>query len=287
MRPVARLLLVLALIGLAPRPLPAQTNSSFVLPAGCTVPFGAIAGSPAIDSSCGIEGDPAGSESPAPNMAAQNRAKNNLCATGDPALVTMVSFDKLERAAEATGITFGARDCVPADRAPLADLYATSEGDRIGEGSLVVFVGYLVGQPHAAGKESVNCALSDREADNDFHLTLAISRKPSPCKTIVAEMTPHRRPAPWTLAALRAVKAPVRVTGQLFFDASHQPCGGKSLLKACPQHRASVGSARNPPRRSIWEIHPVYRLEVCSRTTLAKCRYDDDGVWTPLGGSGG
>src|SRR5947209_11972760 len=139
-----RVVLAAALVALLPGSLVAQKGSPFVLPDGCTLPFAGIAGSPPIDSSCGIEGDPSGSESPPANMAAQNRAKNNLCATGDPALVTALSFDKLEKAAEATGITFGARDCVPADRSALADLHETSEGDLIGEGSIVVFVAFLL-----------------------------------------------------------------------------------------------------------------------------------------------
>ena len=45
----------------------------------------------------------------------------------------------------------------------------------------------------------------------------------------------------------------LRLTGPLFYDASHRPCvfsGGK------------VAERHAPERRSIWEIHPIYRIEV-------------------------
>ena len=45
----------------------------------------------------------------------------------------------------------------------------------------------------------------------------------------------------------------LRLTGQLFYDASHKPCvfsGGKIVER------------HSPERRSIWEIHPIYRIEV-------------------------
>jgi hypothetical protein len=59
----------------------------------------------------------------------------------------------------------------------------------------------------------------------------------------------------------------VRVTGQLFFDGSHSPCaGGKG----------------SPKRASLWEIHPVYALDVCSGKTIADCPVDDETKWQPL-----
>jgi hypothetical protein len=36
---------------------------------------------------------------------------------------------------------------------------------------------------------------------------------------------------------------------------------------------------RDPLRRSDWEIHPVYSIDVCSHTTLAGCRADNENVW--------
>jgi hypothetical protein len=59
-------------------------------------------------------------------------------------------------------------------------------------------------------------------------------------------------------------KALARITGQLYFDSSHVPC-------ANGQHVRS-----NPKRNSLWEIHPVYKFEVCT----ADC--DGKGQWLPL-----
>jgi len=42
-------------------------------------------------------------------------------------------------------------------------------------------------------------------------------------------------------------------SGQLYFDSSHFPCKG------------GVGKgAGNPKRKSLWEIHPIYKFEVCT-----------------------
>jgi hypothetical protein len=55
----------------------------------------------------------------------------------------------------------------------------------------------------------------------------------------------------------------------LFFDASHNLCAIGQ-----PTHG-------NPPRRSHWEIHPVYAIDVCKFTTIANCKVDAN-AWTPL-----
>jgi hypothetical protein len=31
-----------------------------------------------------------------------------------------------------------------------------------------------------------------------------------------------------------------------------------------------------------WEIHPVYSIDVCSKTTLAACGVNDESKWTPF-----
>ena len=66
----------------------------------------------------------------------------------------------------------------------------------------------------------------------------------------------------------RLTAHPYRITGQLFFDASHKPCKN--------------GKGPNPKRISIWEIHPAYAIDVCSNSTLASCKATDDSLWTPL-----
>jgi hypothetical protein len=72
------------------------------------------------------------------------------------------------------------------------------------------------------------------------------------CKSVVAEMTPHYRPDEWKWTNFRDMEHfYVRVTGQLFFDGSHKPCSQGSALSG------------HPARATVWEIHPVYRFEIC------------------------
>jgi len=57
-----------------------------------------------------------------------------------------------------------------------------------------------------------------------------------------------------------------RFTGQLFFDASHKPC------------RNGRGS---PKRSTLWEIHPVYGVEICIDPNM-QCTVDSDANWQQL-----
>src|ERR1700687_3675504 len=77
----------------------------------CPLPFAAIAQHHPIDDSC----QPAGNAQN-PAQEAQNRAKNNFCASGDPATVTVVSFRKLQAAATTAGVSFGSDPQLPTDR---------------------------------------------------------------------------------------------------------------------------------------------------------------------------
>lgn len=55
----------------------------------------------------------------------------------------------------------------------------------------------------------------------------------------------------------------VRFTGQIFFDASHKPCSG------------GTGS---PKRSAIWELHPVYKVEICLEPGN-NCKVDSEENW--------
>ena len=60
---------------------------------------------------------------------------------------------------------------------------------------------------------------------------------------------------------------PIRIRGQLMFDASHGLC------------EDGYRTSNNPARRSGWEIHPVYSIDVCNATSLATCKIDDENRW--------
>jgi hypothetical protein len=88
------------------------------------------------------------------------------------------------------------------------------------------------------------------------------------CDSITAEMSPHFRPEDWDSGVLKSLGRPVRLTGHLFFDGSHKPC--------------RPGKAASPKRASVWEIHPVYQVDVCKNTSLSGCPFGDESKWTPL-----
>lgn len=233
---------------------------------GCaTLPFESIKSEGlTIDKICGVIGS-AKESSPS---AKQNEAKNNFCAQGTPVALTFADFDRLQELFGEAGL--------PADREILKDILPVESGGKIGEGDIVALEGFVFGAQHSNtryfkfhGKpghgETVNCE-SGALTRNDIHIQLAESKEvikegdAGACKTVTAEISPHFRPAAWDRfdvnpktkdkgpkPSLKLSGAKVRLTGPLFFDASHSPCkNGKG----------------SPARRSTWEIHPVYAIDV-------------------------
>jgi len=140
------------------------------------------------------------------------------------------------------GISFGMANKVPEDRSQLKDL---------GEGTVVSFTGYInhAKYSNVSSGESVNCKKKGAE-NNDIHIELTDKKKEEDvCQRISAEISPHYRPEAWNvdnLSEIEEKKIKIRITGQLFFDASHG---------ACPDNEDGY-------RASSWEIHPVYKVEV-------------------------
>ena len=229
-------------------------------PKPCDLPYNGQGSKQNIDKKCPPEGKVSENQS-AEKIArqeAQNRAKNNLCAAGTARPASFELFDQLQAAVDAAGIAYGSSANLPG-RQSLTNL--TTASGTFSEGDVVVLEGWL---EHAkrAGKESCNCGLSTVK-DTDIHIHLARDPGVNRCESVVAEMTPHYRPTEWTAARLQNMSGwYVRVAGPLFFDASHKPCsGGQSI-------------AGQPARRSNWEIHPVYKFEVC---VYEEC--DDPSAW--------
>jgi len=249
----------------------------------CTVP--ALTSAPlSIDKRCDNDGDSSG------DSAKQNEMKNRFCLPGSPTNPIELTFDTfkdLQTQAEAKGIHFGRvghppndKEDLPQDRSLLVDM-VTVNGQSVGEGSLVTLEGFVFKAKHSnVGQgESVNCHFK-KLGDNDIHIALARTKngtKPGAdeCQTLTAEISPHHRSAIYNRfdtdsrdflngkpqkpgkdkikgSPLPLQGARVRVTGQLFFDGSHSPCGsshgGRSL------------------RSSIWEVHPVFAIEVFEKT---------------------
>ncbi|HEY3137307.1 MAG TPA: hypothetical protein VGL29_14860 [Blastocatellia bacterium] len=238
----------------------------------------------AIDKSCPNTGMPSSDAS-----SKQNEIKNRFCLPGTPTTpidLDFATFDTLQREAVQRHIPFGRRnlpnsnkseEVLPPDRSVLVDFITDGQGRKLGEGSLVRLEGFVLNAQHSntfvfsEQGESVNCNKTSL-AENDIHIELVqTAAETSQCKSVTAEIIPHHRSAIYNqfdtnpkdyLNGQRQKRgqdklsgsppplkgARVRVTGQLFFDASHSPCG--------------INQGGSSQRRSIWEIHPVYAIDV-------------------------
>jgi hypothetical protein len=183
--------------------------------------------------------------------------------------------------------TYGSHDTLPADRTPIRsnEFYISTNGDEIHEGTLVRTVAFLLhgAYSNSGTGEGVNCGIHGVES-NDIHLALARTKsEPDECNSFTAEITPHFRPAEWlilsslhktsTKTAAQRIAAmdldrPLRLTGQMMMDGSHKPC--------------TPGHPRSPKRISVWEIHPVYAIDVCKKKSISSCRVGTDTDWEAL-----
>lgn len=226
----------------------------------CTLPFQSIEKHHPVDGSC-----PANGAAPLNTpQAAQNQAKNNFCASGTPVNIDFKVLKELQDVANTRGISFGGDSQLPADRSQLRNL-PTSAGS-LGEGTMVRLAAFIIDAHYSnVGKgESVNCKQPDKES-NDIHIVLGEkSNHDDECSSVTAEMSPHFRPEAWDPNDLNVRNAHLyRFTGPLFFDASHRPCsGGKG----------------SPKRSSIWEVHPVYAVDICA-DAANNCKVDSDENW--------
>src|SRR5262245_48378950 len=209
--------------------------------------------------------------------------KNNLCATGEPITLSKTTFKSLQRKTSelknAGEITYG--KFPPEDRSKLHDVL-TVDGASIGEGTVVRYVELVSEARHSNfdSGESVNCDKKGAAA-NEIHLDVLPYLTDTACQRVSAEMIPHLRPTSWNRVAGTGAKrkrvdpfegTPIRITGQLFFDGSHTPCGEPT----------GGADGRFLARVSNWEIHPVYAIDVCALSSLSECPVDDESVWTPL-----
>jgi hypothetical protein len=245
----------------------------------------------AIDNVCGPAGDAAD-----PGDATQDKAKNNLCATGSSVEITVDDLKDFQDAVDSSILVYGNRHANPSVPPPPVDrdkFFGAVATQGPGEGAVVSFVGYIA-ETRAGSAESVNCHCNG-VIFNDIHVALAphalhlqkAAANASAAKkklittqnnealctdSFTAEITPHLRPTAFTRPALNqlADTKVVKITGQLFFDAAHHPCNG------------TVPGSQDPARFTSWEIHPVYSVQVCKKSSLNQCPVDDPSVWKDL-----
>ena len=255
---------------LSAAPLRAQSSFPDRCPNQTPLPFAAIELKHPIDTSCGVSGQPGA----AANSVLQNAVKNNFCSTSPGSQPETFTPQMLIDLQATTQVKSGFRQ-EPSDRKPLQDL---------GEGKLIRMKAFFVEAHHAdlGSGESVNCKGKTEEL-NDVHIAFGAQADTQECDSVTAEISPHYRPASWNeighyeiwnsstkkytpdpAMAARLKSLPYRVTGQLFFDASHKvcPCGTSNC---------------SPVRASLWEIHPVYNVEVCKAGS--RCDENNDSDW--------
>jgi hypothetical protein len=216
----------------------------------CPLPFQGLR-NPLSDDYCGIQG---GNSNPA--LQAQSTAMNNFCATTEhPETITYQDLLNWQtRSAH-----FPTR---MSDR---------KEVENLGEGKYVSYIAFIKEAHYAdtVAGEAVNCNRSGYNT-NDIHITLISDPNNTDlCQSTIAEISPHYRPVSWRPGLLNELGKPVRIRGQLFYDGSHRPCSGKARP--------------NPKRASVWEIHPVYSIDVCRMTDLKACQDSTNPAdWTPV-----
>lgn len=243
----------------APSPKPTKFTPACRQPSYPTPP---PAQSPQIDSVCGLAGAGTGPEGQ------QNMVKNNFCATGTPQMITITDLTNLQAQVEQNpAINFGSENKGPKKKGPTTNRAPLK---KLGEGKLVTLKAFVL-IARQEGAESVNCEknVPDQASFHDIHISLVASADVTDeCVGVVAEMSPHHRPDSWIHGNVEKVanaKLMVRVTGQLYFDSSHFPCSN-----------GQGAGEGNPKRVSLWEIHPIYKFEVCT----GNC--DGAGTWLPI-----
>jgi hypothetical protein len=256
--------------------------ADFKLPAGCTLPFSAIAPTKDAHLSCGNDGSGlGGTVAPKPKIL-EDIAKNNFCA--DASHPVTVTFKDLRDMQAKSPDKKPLENPNNPSRDSLKNFYSLN-GQKIGEGT-VVHLAAFIKEAHisdcttTSSGEEVNCKMLGIE-HNDFHIPLLDPTAKNPaaqdeCTSVTAEMSPHFRPAAWNnIDTKTPTKYPVRVTGPLFFDDSHEPCTISATGK--------ITKTANPKRSSLWEIHPVYSLEICSNIDPAECDVNSTSktVWIP------
>jgi hypothetical protein len=194
-----------------------------------------------------------------------NQLKRTAPPPGTPTTLTFDTFSQLQTAA--VDLVDQSVEIEPADRDKIKSI-ETTEG-TLGEGSRVRLVAFLSeGKPHANTGESVNCNLKS-EANNDIHISVTETKNGSEFEGIVVEMIPQARPAHWTSNTIKTLRGKVLlIEGGLFYDNLHFANGD-----------ANNPIGGQPPRFSLWEIHPITSLKVCNKNTVSQCDPNRASNW--------
>jgi uncharacterized protein YraI len=125
------------------------------------------------------------------------------------------------------------------------------------EGLPISVVGFLSGVK-VEGKESTNCGQTD-SSRVDWHMYLTKGKHQKTRQAIVVETTPRVRPnhPGWAVDSIKSfVQAgdTVRISGWLMLDPEH--------WDQMWQYRSASDTTGTKARITLWEIHPITRIEV-------------------------
>jgi hypothetical protein len=216
---------------------------------------------------------PEGCASATSKIGIRNVVKKNPPTGTTPIRLTFTDLASIQNQTDLLFDQSQGREFDASERALLQGL--TANNGAVGEGVLVRLTGFLSSgnnnpHPNSSG-ESVNCNLKT-SANNDFHISVASNASKDEFDGIVIEMIPQDRPATWTVARLKKVKNQKRkiwIEGGLFYDNIH-------VVNSEP----GTGSTQ-PKRFSLWEIHPITKFLVCTRSNNS-CSNTDASQWVKL-----
>jgi hypothetical protein len=205
-----------------------------------------------------------GCEHPGTPHALLNNAKRGIGAdtSGPFTRLTFQQFVRLQAIVDDKGIDLGHNShLTQAERDELKDLNL-GDGTTAGEGDRVELVGFIASDHElgSSSKESVNCRLNGRFADNDVHIPIVARADDTVFHSVVVEPIPQDRPNSWTLAAFRKLQrdgTQIRIRGQLVLDNAHR-------VNDSPD---DAGVSNEPKRLTVWEIHPVKHVFVCKKAS--------------------
>jgi hypothetical protein len=248
----------------------AQSEPRFALRSGCVLPYAAYAPTRDALHFCDNAGRRAGL--PPPPLADRLRldAQNNLCAPASaPVPIALKEFGLLPSPP---------RSQLATTRKSLAQVAVLPGRANAGEGTVVRTVGiisnaHLVGcrEPEAGepAGEAVTCHFMGGPKVSEIQLNLSpvsAPRDAPDCDTVVAKLVTHFRPIWWDDLDIKTPEAPVRITGQLFYDDAVDSCQR-------PGARAA--------RLTSWEVHPVYAIDVCVASAATECDPLNGKLWVP------
>jgi hypothetical protein len=193
-----------------------------------------------------------------------NQLKRTMPPEGTATTVNFDTFSQLQ--SKAVELVDQGVEIEPTDRDKIKSI-ETTEG-TIGEGSRVRLMAFLSeGKPHPNTGESVNCNLKG-EANNDIHIPVSESKNASEFEAIVVEMIPQDRSDKWKSKKVSTLRGKLLlIEGGLFYDNLHFANGD------------SANPLPGQPKRfSLWEIHPVASVKVCSKAGN-QCDPDSASDW--------